>query len=130
MEKYSGSTEGSAAAPAQPLSNTEGAAAAAASLPLSSAEHTEEADASNGAGAADAEDSREEHGDRAAEGSREEDNDMFGDDFNAGEGLLEGQDRMIDVDAGLEEDAKDEEGCLLRSAILLSCLYKIPLCGC
>ena len=112
MEKYSGSTEGAAAPPSKPLSNTEGAAAAAAaaSLPLSSTEHTEEAGASNGAGAAGAEDSREEHGDRAAEGSREEDNDMFGDDFKAGEGLLEGQDRMIDVDAGLEEDAKDEEG--------------------
>jgi serine/threonine protein kinase len=41
----------------------------------------------------------------------EEDNDMFGDEFEAGDGLLEGQDRLIDdVDAGLEEDAKDEEG--------------------
>ena len=37
--------------------------------------------------------------------------DMFGDAFEADMGLLEGQDRMIDdVDAGLEEDGKDEEG--------------------
>ena len=110
MEKYKDGAPPDTAAPAEapqkevpkPEAAASGAADATAEAGSSAAAATAGAPANAAAGKESGE---------AVDAGDEEDNDMFGDEFEAGAGLLEGQDRMIDdVDAGLEEDGKDEEG--------------------